>query len=166
MKLSLFFFYILLTLASVARGASWFSLRSWISPPIDYLTIESLEVNAERVYDVLAETAIKNNAVSIFVNQLSMHMDEMFLHGSFYYTSRPDYIVRNNLQVLYVESLHFKVYSLLFNDNPKSFPGTEKDQKKLKKALVKRKIFIGRSGPVLVGDVIVKNVSLGPFFLP
>lgn len=153
-----------LAVANVIRGATWFPKTS----PKSHLTIKSLELEMrggskghlhvpdQKITKFLAKKAAENNSASIFVNKL--FFSENSWYGPVYYSSKPDLIERDNIKLLYVESLQFLEY-------PINRLETTEEIECFKRVLVERKIFIGRDEPVMVGDVIVNNYSLGPIFL-
>jgi hypothetical protein len=150
----------ILVFANVIQCSSWFSFTRWFFGPNGHRTIPALDVpgepNDQTILDALKAEAAKGNSISIFVNRVIVN-EAQFI-GALYYSGQPKWFEGENNKILLVESLHFMNY-------PDSLPWTKECIEELKRKLVKKDIFLGVIEPVLVGNVKVNHLDLGPIFL-
>ena len=158
-------FLLSLTFFNVARGAFLQRIFAY-----DLVTLETFDVKGgdhedsftipeDIIEGAMAEEANRRNCNSLFVKGLIVN--ECCWSGPRYYTKKPDFIDPNGVKILYIRSLCFPEDDRYFD----LYPGETKGVEDMKKNLVIRKIFLGRKEHILVGDVIVNDISYGPFLL-
>lgn len=109
---------------------------------------------------ILAYEVERLGLEALFVNQLSINGNE--IQGPMYFTIEPIFLTHGKAKYFFVPKIKF--YRNMKFIIP--FPNHQNGIEDIKRSLVTRDIFIGRTEDILVGKVHIDDVNYGPILLP